>query len=301
MKEYKVNNKITITGEDLKSAIEAGFDQIATELHLGNAAGYQLDEVWFDWDDATNAVVLHVTAHGSDMLVDYDPANDPPKTQTITIQATKEDCPNRVNIDLADDRPTFDPFAPEWDNLPSAAMGILVAMIDEVGTRHCVLHETKDDKVSTLVTSKFPIMRTTAPLQYAEQCRARLARLRPKTDAATAQLMVRISELAVRLQEFGPKADYTADIIFCGKTSNYFRTHNKVTALAAIRMKKGMTQKALAEAAKMSLRQLQNYERCPGSTLFSASRSVPDRLAKSLGVPKSAIVDTDGSAVLQDA
>ena len=58
-----------------------------------------------------------------------------------------------------------------------------------------------------------------------------------------------------------------------------------------------MTQTQLADAAQISVRQLQNYEKCPGSTLRSSSKFVSARLADALGVDVSQIVDNDGFAL----
>ena len=87
-------------------------------------------------------------------------------------------------------------------------------------------------------------------------------------------------------------------IFFHPKTEWFFRTAGKITALQAIRIAKGLTQEQIADAAQMSVQQLRDYERCPGSTLFSASPRVSERLADALGVKKSEIVDENGCAVL---
>lgn len=297
MKTYKVNGKLAISGETLKDAIEHDFDQICRIKRIGNAAGYQLDGVWAEYNESRQAVELHIVAHGSDMLVDYDPASDPMKEYICTIDAPADDCPVRIDFELSSGERRFDPFDDACLTSPDRIYGALIGIIDETGRRHCKI---PGDDVTMTVSCKFPNASTAFPLRYAEYCRAELARRRPKSDAATARLMERISQLAAKILDH-PKDRFDNGPIFKAKTAAYFQSVGRITALEKIRTSKNMTQKQLAEAAQMSARQLQNYEKCPGSTLFSASRSVPGRLAAALGVEVSDITDKAGSALLVDA
>lgn len=297
MKTFQIGSHLSISGDTLQEAIENDFSRIADHLHLGNAAGYQLDSVWYEYDKSAHGVMLHITAHGSDMLVNYDPDKDPPKEHSIFIKADPEECPERVNIELVDSSVPFDPFDDVCISTPDAAMGTMLGLINEVGAHHCKIHREGD--VTTQVTLHFPTLCTTQPLKYAEYCRAELARRRPKDDKETARLMERIATLAAETVSH-PTARFISETLFRSRVSTYFQSRNKVTALSKIRREKGITQQQLADASQVSVRQLQNYEKCPGSTLFSASKYVPQRLADALGVSVSSIIDSQGFPILVD-
>ena len=94
---------LTLKGKNLEDAIESNFAQIAKLLHIGNPAGYRLIEVWFAFDKSKKAVVLHITACGSDTLVNYDPAEDEPKVHELVISASEDDCPVRIDAELKKD------------------------------------------------------------------------------------------------------------------------------------------------------------------------------------------------------
>ena len=288
--DYRIDNKITISGETLPEAVEEGFSKLAAYLKIGNAAGYQLERVFMEPDLERGGIVLHIVAHGSDLLVNYDPANDPSKEYSCLIQAAIEDCPQRFDFDL-EEGPKFDPFSDAAFVNNGMILGTILGLIDEAGRSHCKF--PPDGNISTAVLQKFPTIDTVSPAKFVEYSRMRLAQCRPKGDKKTEELMVRISELALKLADSGKK-DLSAWVIARAKTETYFRTRGKVTALAALRNERGLTQKQLAEAVNISTRQLQNYEKCPGSTLWSASKFVPQRLAKALGVNVSDIIDGDG-------
>lgn len=295
MKRFQITSEMSIEGDTLKDAIEDCFPRIATYLNIGNAAGYRLIEVWCEYESNAQAVVLHITACGSDLLVDYDPTEDVPKSYSLIVSPDRNDCPQRIDFVLKEDHSVFDPFDDACLTTPSSYYGTLLGFIDEIGLHHCKINAT--DKITTLVTCQYPNASTAFPLKYVEFCRARLTRLKPKTDNETTRMMERVSELAIKILDY-PKEKFSSSSIFHIKTAAYFEANGKTTALAAIRTAKGLTQKQLADAAQMSVRQLQNYEKYPGSTLWSASRSVPGRLAAALGVEQSEIVDVDGFAVL---
>lgn len=290
--DYQING-IAISGETLKDAIEGNFDRIAKHLRIGNVAGYQLQKVWCEYDDTAKAAVLHIVATGSDMRVEYDPDKDPAKEYTAQIPCAESECPQRIDFELEERETLFDPFNDACLTSPSAQYGALLAIINEIGRHHC---KAKSESVTAAVSQK-GFSAITFPRKHVELCRRELARLRPKTDNETAKMMERVSELAEKIMDH-PKEDFNSETIFRCRAEKFFRENNKMTALAKIRVEKGITQDQLAEAAQMSKRQLQNYEKCPGSTLWSASKYVPKRLADALGVKVSDIVDHDGFPVL---
>ena len=145
MRSYKITPVFSIEGDTLKEAIEANFARIASHLRLGNVAGYQLHKVWCEYEDDIQAAVLHITACGSDMLVNYDPYKDTPKDYTLTISTSREECPQRIDFELTEGR-TFDPFDDRCLTTPSCYYGTLLGLIDEIGLRHCKIRE--DEKIT---------------------------------------------------------------------------------------------------------------------------------------------------------
>lgn len=285
MKQFKVWGEL-IEGETLKEAIENNFSMITAPLRIGNAAGYCLHEVWCAYDGDCKCVKLHIMATGSDGLVNYSPDNDPVREYVVDIEAAPEDCPERIDFELTEAK-GFNPFDDDFVGNVGMCYGVAKALIDEIARNHCIL---RDDDLTTRVSSHYPTMSRIFPLKYIETCRKELARLRPKSDKETAQLMERLSEMT-EIVINNPKANMTSDTIGFYKTRYYFETVGKITALAAIRKSKGMTQQQLADAAQLSLRQLQNYERNPRSSLSTAAKYVPARLAAALGVEVNDIME----------
>lgn len=294
MNTYQITANLSIEGNTLKDAIETNFTKIAKHLNLGNAAGYQLQKVWCEYEKNIQAAVLHITACGSDLQVNYDPTTDKPKDYTLKITAKQEDCPDRIDFELTENQ-TFNPFDDTCLTTPSSYYGTILALIDEVALNHCKI--TAKDNITRSVTCKYPNMSTAYPLKYVELCRNKLTTLKPKTDKETTRIMERISELTLKILDY-PNDHFNSATIAQAKTSIYFDTLNKITALAKIRTEKGMTQKQLADAAQISVRQLQNYEKCPNSTLWSASKFIHKRLANVLDIDISQIIDKNGFAKL---
>lgn len=296
MKTYWSTSGLRLEGKNLEDAIERNFPQIAKHLHVGNAAGYQLKEVWFAFDKSKKAVVLHITACGSDALANYDPAKDASKTYELVISASEDDCPVRIDAELeGSPKSIYDPFDDSCFTDLGSAYGAMLGIIDEVGLKHCKI--PMKDIVTSMVGVKYPGMSSHFPRQFAETCISYLAMHKPKDDKETTRMMDRVSELASRCKKVSEK-DIMAYLIDYAKTQIYFGTVGKITALKAIRIAKGMTQEQIADAAQMSVQQLRNYEQCPGSTLSTSSPRVSERLADALGVKKSEIVDAHGYAVL---
>ena len=287
---------LTLKGKNLEDAIESNFAQIAKLLHIGNPAGYRLIEVWFAFDKSKKAVVLHITACGSDTLVDYDPAEDEPKVHELVISASEDDCPVRIDAKLKkNEKPPFNPFDDSFIPDLGAAYGAMLGIIDEIGLKHCKI--PMKDAVTSLMEVKHHGLSSSFPRQFAETCLSYLKMHKPKDDEETTRMMDRVFELLSRCER-ASEEDIITYIFFHPKTEWFFRTAGKITALQAIRIAKGLTQEQIADAAQMSVQQLRDYERCPGSTLFSASPRVSERLADALGVKKSEIVDENGCAVL---
>ncbi len=299
MKKYKVRefSELYIEGESIKDAVEKDFDKIADKRKLGNAAGYTLHYVWGEYSEEVAGVVLHIGATGSDTLIGYSPDDDPVKEYTVTIIAEKADCPERFDVELVSDstKDNFNnPFNDEWLERPYLCYGGALALIDCIAEYHSQWPEAY---LTGIILQRFPTISRT-PLKYIEVGRKELCRCRPKSDKETMRLMERISDFTTVVAE-NPKADYDSWPLGFYKARGYFRTLNKTTAIAAIRKSKGMTQKQLAEAAQVSVRQLQNYEKC-FSTLENAAKYMPKRIADALGVDAKDIMDEYGSVILVD-
>ena len=125
MNTYQTVTGLSITGENLQDAIEKGMDEIANALNLGNSAGYQLHQAYAEYDKNENTVVLHITACGSDTERGYDPAEDVPKPYSIGIIAPEDDCPERLDIEVADS-PIFSPFDDACLTSPASIYGAII-------------------------------------------------------------------------------------------------------------------------------------------------------------------------------
>lgn len=284
------HQRCTISGENLIEAVENNFESIAKLKPIGNVAGYQLDRVWLEYNNSilggNGGGVLYILAHGSDCLINYDPTNDPPFETQYWIEGVKaEDLPELHEFELKDSTmPSIGPF----DNFSGApaghVLGIIKAIIDEIGDYHCYLKP--DFPICQNLDVKYPTLAYFSPFKYIEAAQQALVQLQPKTDKTTAKLMSRLIELIAQFTEQiqNDNTDMTAQSLFYYKASHYFNVHDTVTALAYYRLEKGKTQQQVADEVGISVRQLQNYENAISSTLGDAKFSVVEKLANAVGV-----------------
>ena len=290
MNTYQTVTGLSITGENLQDAIEKGMDEIANALNLGNSAGYQLHQAYAEYDKNENTVVLHITACGSDTERGYDPAEDVPKPYSIGIIAPEDDCPERLDIEVADS-PIFSPFDDACLTSPASIYGAMLGIIDEISQHHC-RHNYHDEGVGEKLSRFIPYSEGSPT--FTEECFRRLFDLRPNfmTDKEVLHMLIRAFELLSKCMGHDTNK-YLGCFLSQHFTAKYFKLYRYTTDLPAIREAKGMTEKQLADAAQMTVKQLKRYEKSPGSTLHCASRAVIERLADALGVETSEIIAED--------
>ena len=306
MKNFSVNmpagSDFSISGDSLVGAIEHNFSFLARKFGVGNAAGYVLDRVCMEYKDGIlggkGGVELRITAHGNDNLVGYDPTSDAPKDTVIWIRASRDDLPEPYEFQINREAPP-DPTPFDAVESAGAAAGYAMAIMDEIAMHHSAFPPGIPPQQQ--VTFKNPNALKVNPRFALERMRGIMTSCRPKQDKETSALLDRLSELFLQLAD--AKTDYSAfesdALIYQLKGRGYFLAKNKITALAAYRVKAGLTGKQLADAVGISERMIRNYENPRTSTLGDAKYSVVQALADRLGVQPGQLVD-HGMAVLID-
>lgn len=280
--------KFTIEGKDVVEAIEKNFNEIATNTHIGNVAGYALERVWL------KDSVLHIVAYGSAKMFDFDPTEDAKET---CIPITPSDSDEHIadhEFEIRSEDKKFDPFDDSCiPDVESYVRGVVCGLLDEVYRNHCVM---KDDLKTTLYGEfciKYPTMEKVNPGLFIEKMRHAVQMHRPKSDIFTAKILCRVSELCQRLKN--TPDDCLSTFVGEAHTSYYFMMLNKITALAAARKRAGLTQAQAAAAAGISLRQWQYYESGKselGDTRVAAIKAI----AAAVGVDTKDLIDEFGMA-----
>lgn len=278
--------RFTIEGKNAVDAIEKNFNEIATNAHVGNVAGYSLDRVWLQ--DS----VLHIIASGSDMMVNFDPT-EPAKETYIPIT------PSNPDEHIADHEFTIHSEAKKFDPFDDGCLlddesyirGVVCGLLDEVYRNHCVLKDNLKISLYADFSAKYPTLEMVNPGLFLERMRYAVQAHRPKSDMATAKILCRVSELCQRLKNLPQNCGST----FLGEshTKSYFQKENETTALAAARKKAGLTQAQAAAAAGISLRQWQYYE-SGKSELGDARVAAVNAIAAAVGVSTTDILDEFG-------
>lgn len=306
MRNFSVNmpagSDLSVSGDSLVGAIEHNFSFLARKFGVGNAAGYVLDRVRMEYKDGIlggkGGVELRITAHGNDNLVGYDPTSDTPKDTVIWIRASRDDLPEPYEFQINREAPS-DPTPFDAVESAGAAAGYAMAIMDEIAMRHSAFPPSVPPQQQ--VTFKNPNALKVNPRFALERMRGIMTSCRPKQDKETSALLDRLSELFLQLAD--AKTDYSAfesdALIYQLKGRGYFLAKNKITALAAYRVKAGLTGKQLADAVGISERMIRNYENPRTSTLGDAKYSVVQALANALNVNPDQLVNY-GTAVLVD-
>lgn len=296
-----------IEGVDLKDAIENNFQTLAKEMKIGNAAGYQLDKVAMEYKPdilgGQGGVELSVIAHGSDLLVNYDPYKDEPKTSTIWIYAKKKEVPDGVyefEINHAS-KQEVTPF--DVPKSAGQALGFYRAVCEEIASNHSrvPIKGTNFTGLCANIETRFPTIKIVNPHKYVELIQQEVQRTRPKEDAQTKKLVERANELALLLMDYDNKeivngVNNGSELLSSIHAAKWFESNNKITALAYYRKKAGLTGKQLADIVGLSDRQIRNYE-SQNSRLADAKNIVVENLAKTLNVKQSDLVE-DGIVVM---
>ena len=121
----------TIEGETVKELIEDNFTVFKKTIsdNSGNAAGYILEKVWIEREN-DSVCKLHVIAHGSDNLINYNPIDDKSKEIVFDIIGiSKENLANRYDFEIEEGK-KFNPFDEEHFFNISSVVGILEGCVD---------------------------------------------------------------------------------------------------------------------------------------------------------------------------
>lgn len=275
---------IRISGKDLVDAVERNFDAIAKIAGIGNAAGYTLDKVWMEWQN--EYVHLHITAHGSDNLVQYDPRKDAPEECVVRIRASEQDCSARYDFDLTEpDTKDFDFFGPDAEVTPAAMFGVALGLMDWVAENRCV---RKEVYLSSFVDGT---MSRHHPDRMLLLVLSRLQTLRPKRNAETDGIMDRAADLIGKFCKSEVHNVGGEYLTYYYKTLSATSRKNKITALEKLRKKAGLTQQQLADTVGISVRQLIRYENARQSSLGDANKAIIKGLAEAIGASPKDLVN----------
>lgn len=309
------NRDYTIKGADVVEAVGNNIMMLAREGGLGNAAGVTLDKVRLDWKDGIlggkGGIEAEITAHGSDLLVNYDPITDEPKTAVIWVDAKREDSSETLpyEYELASDeeeeeeKKTDTPF--DEPKSLAQAYGCYCAICDEIAANHARVPVKKNvlGGVCSNVEQRFPTMKIANPYKYIELVQQAVTRSYPRNDAKTKKLVERANELALNLMD-ADKAELVniardgSGFFHMVHAARWFESQNKITALSFYRNKAGLTGKQLAETVGISDRQIRKYESFD-SALGSAGPMVVEKIAEVLKIAPTDIVDC-GVVVMMD-
>lgn len=108
MKNYNLQRSggscpVNLPGDDLADAITGGWDTIAKEAGLGNAAGYKLHSAIAEYAPGIigGKGGCRLTIKASGLPLAHRPHDSyPSKTYEIWIDCTEEDIPNAINITI---------------------------------------------------------------------------------------------------------------------------------------------------------------------------------------------------------
>lgn len=291
-----------IEGKDVVEAVGNNIMALARKAGLGNTAGVTLDKVLLNWRDGIlggkGGIEVEITAHGSDLLVNYDPTEDKPKTATVWVNAKREDSSEELpyEYELVEEKKPDSPF----DEPKSLAQtyGYYCAICDEIAANHARVPVKKNilGGICANVEQRFPTMKIANPYKYIELVQQAVTKSFPKNDAKTKKLVERANELALALMDADKSelikiARDGSGFFHMVHAARWFEAQNKITALAFYRNKAGLTGKQLADIVGISDRQIRKYESAD-STLGSANHVVVEKIAKALNVaPKDLVED----------
>lgn len=284
-----------IEGNTMQELIEDNFNLLKDTISekAGNAAGFSLERVWISQKN-DKICELHVIAHGSDSLINYNPNED--EDEEIIFQITgllENELKGEYEIELEENK--FNPFDEIWHTNKSSVVGILEGCVDYLAqisgrkeepsmiVQRCHIN-LKEDNLSLYISQLM--------MQFG------LASIKKtKENKDIFKLIEKTNNILVDLMEKDKKRITTEEIVVYYKTIGYFHKRNKITALKFYREEANKTQKQIAEAAGISLRQYQRYE-AVNSTLGIANKSVVRRIADTLSVNTNDLV-CHGTVVLK--
>ena len=294
MNSYTVRVKginLEVKGDNLVDALQPRFQEIAKLAEIGNPAGYQLDDVRLIPGPNAGEMLFQVTAHGSDLLCNYDPRADKPRTFGFPVTGVPEEERFETVVELSPVSDDFDPFADLSGKPDDYRLGVAMGLFDEVSVHRCRMPEN-GLPISVSLGSTYPTLLTANPTAALNLITRRLNQRHPYDDADTVQMIARAQEL---FRSCNPKP-LSAWFWTRVKTTIWFERQGKQTALQHLRIVKGLTQQQLADSVGISCRQIQNYEQL-NSRLCDAKYSVVVAISEAVGCKPSDLVQ-DGQTVL---
>lgn len=291
----------SIEGETVKELIENNFTVFKKAIsdNAGNAAGYILEKVWIEREN-DSMCQLHVIAHGSDNLINYDPTDDQLKEIIFDITGiSKENLANRYDFEIEEGK-EFDPFDEEHFSDLSSVVGILEEAIDFLAENSkSYANEFHCKTPSALISMKYPTLRKNNLPVYISQLMTQFSLYnvsKTSKNENVYKLIEKSNNALVDLMEYNTNLDATRSLIYY-KTRNYLMKLNKITALQYYRKKSGKTQQEVASEVGISLRQYQRYENV-NSSLGDTKHAIVEKIAETVGVNAKDIV-SNGIVVLK--
>lgn len=272
-------------GNSVQEIVESHFNTIKNIIgeKLGNAAGFNLDSVYAEYNPTNKTAELHVFAGGSDTLLHHDPTKLPVKELVFLLPGiTQSDLPERYNFKLVDEE-KFNPYS-NPTNTP-AKLGILEAAIDYIAD---ITHQKRPAET---LNAQIPNLRSQSTQAYLTRLMMNFGFLRFRETRLTMNLKDLIQRMVISLQDVN-KLTYDEDcnvIFYYYKAMHYFATDNKITALKYYREQSGKSQTEIANELGISLRQYQRYE-ATNSTLPMANKLIVGKLAEILNVQPTDLV-----------
>lgn len=291
MKNYILkyqNMDYPFSGDNLIDAIETNFKKLMIGK-IGNAAGYVLENAWIEYDPSIiggkGGAVLHVSAEGSDALINHEP--HPPKKYEFWIKGvTPAELSARHDFKMKEEI-KFNPFEGDGSSLPMPlVIGIIIGLRSYIGAHYC---STNYFDTFNKVSNRFPTLLQHKPLVFLQELEKEEKQLRPTKEAD--RLRARISDLEDSLSgvESLSMEQCGQVYLYLYKTRDYLNKEGKITALAYYRNKAGKTQAEMAEESGIALRSYQRYESMT-SGLGDAKYSVVEKIAQAVGVTTDKLV-----------
>lgn len=285
--------RLDLPGDTFVQAVEDNFRAIAKQAGIGNAAGYALERVTAEYSPAADGkkggAILTIVSTGSSSSVNYDPANDKPRTTTVEIGgATPADLPAPYEFEINESPKNRNPFDDTYVMSLSDdhKWGIVWGLVDYLAANHCA---EKEDRLTGQVMIRFPTMLPWRPAAFQAQVEQRLVQRRPRNHPDVARIMDRIAAIIASMTNPAASVEY-GWMVTHASTMIYFDRRGKVTALKHFRDKAGLSQEAVAEAAGISRRQYIRYE-TGESDLGNAAAKAVDSVASALGVTPDKLLD----------
>ena len=192
---YSTSSFGPFEGNSIQEIIESHFSILEPIIleKLGNAAGYNLDSVYAEYNTIAKTAELHVFASGSDTLLHHDPAQLESKELIFTLPGiTQDDLPERYNFELIEEE-SFNPYS-NPANI-SAKLGILEAAVDYMAD---ITHQKRPAET---LNSQMPNLRRESTQVYLTRLMMMFGFLPSRKTGLTANLKDLIQRMVISLQD----------------------------------------------------------------------------------------------------